>query len=156
VLKNNGIKLRKIVQKPGEFVVLRATAYHAGFNSGFNLAEAVNFASLSWVEKVANKVKFCTCIKDSVKINMTIFCDNLIDRLKNRRTKNKNKMIKILEEVQKDDIKAKEIFKLKLEYLQQKKDKALDSRRKTISRKNRKRVAELPSRCEKVKRIKSE
>jgi jumonji domain-containing protein 2 len=156
VLKNNGIKLRKIVQKPGEFVVLRATAYHAGFNSGFNLAEAVNFASFSWVEKVANKVKFCTCIRDSVKINMTIFCDNLIDRLKNRRTKNKTKMIKILEEVQKDDIKAKEIFQLKLEYLQQKKDKALENRRKTISRKNRKRVAKMPSRCKKVKRIKSE
>lgn len=87
---------------------------------------------------------------------MTIFCDNIIDRLKNRRTKNKNKMIKILEEVQKDDIKTKEIFQLKLEYLQQKKDKALENRRKTISRKNRKRVTELPSRCEKVKRIKSE
>lgn len=58
LLKKSGIKLRKIVQKPGEFIVLRATAYHSGFNSGFNIAEAVNFALFDWIEKVAAKVKF--------------------------------------------------------------------------------------------------
>jgi [histone H3]-trimethyl-L-lysine9/36 demethylase len=156
VLRNNGIKLRKIVQKPGEFVVLRATAYHAGFNSGFNIAEAVNFASLEWVKSFANKVKFCNCIKDSVKINMTVFCDSLISKIKATRVVDKTKMIKMLESVQKDDIKAKELFQRKLEYLQQKKDKALENRRRTISRKNKKRVAVVPSRCLNAKRIKSE
>lgn len=58
VLRKKGIKLRKIVQKPGEFVVLRATAYHSGFNSGFNIAEAVNFALFDWIESIAAKVKF--------------------------------------------------------------------------------------------------
>ena len=56
---NNDIKVRKTVQKPGEFIIPRASGYHAGFNSGFNLAEAVNFALLHWVESVAPKVKFC-------------------------------------------------------------------------------------------------
>lgn len=59
VLMNNDIKVRKIVQKPGEFIIPRASGYHAGFNSGFNLAEAVNFALLHWIESVAPKVKFC-------------------------------------------------------------------------------------------------
>lgn len=30
---------------PGEFMVLNAAAYHAGFNMGYNCAEAINFAS---------------------------------------------------------------------------------------------------------------
>jgi len=73
VLKNKGIKLRKIVQKPGEFIILRAEAYHAGFNAGFNIAEAVNFALFSWISSVSTKVRFCNCTKDSVRINMSIF-----------------------------------------------------------------------------------
>ena len=59
VLRNNGIKVRKIVQNPGEFVIPRARGYHAGFNSGYNIAEAVNFAIFNWIEEVAPKVKFC-------------------------------------------------------------------------------------------------
>ena len=59
VLRNNGIKVRKIVQNPGEFVITRARGYHAGFNSGYNIAEAVNFAIFNWIEEVAPKVKFC-------------------------------------------------------------------------------------------------
>ena len=44
VLINNGIKMRKVVQREREFVISRAAAYHSGFNAGFNIAEAVNFA----------------------------------------------------------------------------------------------------------------
>lgn len=58
VLLQNGIKVRKTVQQPGEFVIPRAEAYHAGFNSGFNVAEAVNFALFSWLDKSASNVKF--------------------------------------------------------------------------------------------------
>ena len=57
----NGIKIRKVYQKPGEFVIPRAKGYHAGFNAGYNIAEAVNFAVFEWVENIASKVKFCNC-----------------------------------------------------------------------------------------------
>ena len=34
----------QVKQEEGQFVVLNAAAYHAGYNTGFNAAEAVNFA----------------------------------------------------------------------------------------------------------------
>lgn len=144
---NNGIKVRKIVQKPGEFVIPRATGYHAGFNSGFNIAEAVNFAVFNWVSEVAPKVKFCNCMKDSVKINMSTFCQTLVENLSKKKFPHKNQMIKSLKKVIEDDIKAKKLFEKKLNYLSEKKQKALESRRNTINRKKRKRVLEEAPIC---------
>ena len=76
VLLKNGIKLHKIVQKPREFVIARAKAYHAGFNSGFNVAEAVNFALPAWIE-VGKTVGYCRCEADSVRIDMDVFMKRL-------------------------------------------------------------------------------
>ena len=50
--------------------------YHSGFNAGFNIAEAVNFALKNWVD-VGKTAKSCGCRGDSVKINMDDFLDNL-------------------------------------------------------------------------------
>jgi [histone H3]-trimethyl-L-lysine9/36 demethylase len=66
------IRLKKVTQYPGEFVISRAAAYHAGFNAGFNLAEAVNFALPSWIP-IGRKAGICQCQPDSVKINMDTF-----------------------------------------------------------------------------------
>ena len=62
----------KALHKPGEFIVSRASAYHSGFNFGFNIAEAVNFAVKDWLTAGA-KAKFCKCVNDSVRIDMKKF-----------------------------------------------------------------------------------
>lgn len=93
---NNGIKLRKVVQRQGEFVIPRAAGYHAGFNSGFNIAEAVNFALFNWVEAIAPKVKFCSCVRDSVKINMSSFCQAILKKIGESKNKINSQMIKVL------------------------------------------------------------
>lgn len=42
-------KVVRTDQRAGEFVVTFPRAYHAGFNQGFNFAEAVNFSLADWV-----------------------------------------------------------------------------------------------------------
>ena len=71
-LLKNGVKLTRAIQRPGEFVISRAAAYHSGFNAGYNIAEAVNFALPAWVD-VAEEAKSCQCVRDSVRIDMRAF-----------------------------------------------------------------------------------
>ena len=68
-LRKEGIRLVKMRHEAGEFMVQKAAAYHAGFNFGFNIAEAVNFALTDWFD-IGNKAKVCSCVPFSVKINM--------------------------------------------------------------------------------------
>ena len=68
--------MRKVVHKPREFVISRAAGYHSGFNSGFNIAEAVNFALTPWIS-LAHKAKPCLCIHDSVRLDISQFKLNL-------------------------------------------------------------------------------
>lgn len=56
---SNGIKMTRAIHREGEFVVTRAKGYHAGFNSGFNIAEAVNFALPKWLKEISNFVQSC-------------------------------------------------------------------------------------------------
>lgn len=71
-----GIKLVKCLHEENSFMISRASAYHSGFNFGFNIAEAVNFALKDWLN-IGNKVNYCKCIKDSVSIDMRLFYTNL-------------------------------------------------------------------------------
>lgn len=68
------LKISKMVQNPGEFILTFPRGLHAGFNMGFNLAEAVNYGSLDSLNnmldaKVNVLKKYCLCRKDSVKID---------------------------------------------------------------------------------------
>jgi hypothetical protein len=58
-------------------MISRGAAYHSGFNAGFNIAEAVNFALPNWIE-IAQNVQCCKCITDSVRINMGSFIQNML------------------------------------------------------------------------------
>eukprot|EP00775_Hariotina_reticulata_P008860 gene8860-9039_t len=48
-LRARGVPVCRAVQVPGSFIVTFPDAYHSGFNSGFNVAEAVNFAAPDWL-----------------------------------------------------------------------------------------------------------
>eukprot|EP01025_Chloroclados_australasicus_P066147 TRINITY_DN9052_c1_g1_i2.p2 TRINITY_DN9052_c1_g1~~TRINITY_DN9052_c1_g1_i2.p2 ORF type:complete len:392 (+),score=27.34 TRINITY_DN9052_c1_g1_i2:164-1339(+) len=74
VLNTFHIPYSVAVQKPGEFIVLNAGAYHAGYNLGYNCAEAINFALDQWLE-IGKQAVACTCgmLKDGVRIDMDLF-----------------------------------------------------------------------------------
>ena len=55
-----GIPIYKANQKPGEYVCTFYKAYHGGFSHGFNVGEAVNFASpvsLNYMKAAMNSPK---------------------------------------------------------------------------------------------------
>lgn len=48
-LMNADVPVYRTDQHAGEFIITFPRAYHAGFNQGYNFAEAVNFAPADWV-----------------------------------------------------------------------------------------------------------
>lgn len=74
ILLREGIPIIRAVQYPGEMIVNMPCAYHSGFNTGFNCAEATNFATPKWVP-FGFDAQPCTCVPDSVRIDMSAFLD---------------------------------------------------------------------------------
>ncbi|CAG9835453.1 unnamed protein product [Diabrotica balteata] len=79
ILMNNGIKVYKMNQHAGEFIVTFPRAYHAGFNQGYNFAEAVNFAPADWLSvgrecvlHYSNLRRFCVFSHDEVVCKMSL------------------------------------------------------------------------------------
>ena len=52
-LMNADVPIVRTNQYAGEFVITFPRAYHAGFNQGYNFAEAVNFCPADWVCLIA-------------------------------------------------------------------------------------------------------
>jgi len=40
----------QVCQEPGDFIITFPYGYHAGFNTGYNIAESTNFATTRWIE----------------------------------------------------------------------------------------------------------
>ena len=59
-LIKHGINLTRVVQYPGDIVVTFPLGWHAGFNLGFNCAEAVNFVVDRWIP-YGMKARICRC-----------------------------------------------------------------------------------------------
>lgn len=56
-LIQHGVPVYRATHNPNEFVVTFPSAYHSGFNNGFNCAEAVNFATVDWLPWGAKSVQ---------------------------------------------------------------------------------------------------
>ncbi|CAL8093217.1 unnamed protein product [Calicophoron daubneyi] len=65
VLKAHGVPVYHLNQMAGEFVVTFPRSYHAGFNQGFNFAEAVNFCPAFWFEFGQNCIEHYALIHRS-------------------------------------------------------------------------------------------
>lgn len=70
-LQANHIHYKTALQQQGEIIVTFPGAYHAGFNHGFNIAEAVNFATERWFA-IGLRANHCRCRKDSVMIDVEV------------------------------------------------------------------------------------
>jgi hypothetical protein len=55
-LEAQGVPVYSLQQRAGEFIITFPRAYHAGFSHGFNVAEAVNFATSDWLPFGRNAV----------------------------------------------------------------------------------------------------
>jgi [histone H3]-trimethyl-L-lysine9/36 demethylase len=87
IMKKAGIPFTSTVQYPGDVIVTFPGSYHSGFNTGFNIAEATNFAVPEWIP-YGKKAKVCLCRPDSVRMDMNKF-ENLLLRYESEVIQNK-------------------------------------------------------------------
>lgn len=77
VVQARGVPVCRLVHREGSFVITFPNAYHAGFNTGFNVAEAVNFGPPDWlrwgsyiVEKYRREARPATLSMDALLISL--------------------------------------------------------------------------------------
>ena len=72
ILKKSGIPYTRTVQYPGDAIITFPGSYHSGFNTGFNVAEATNFATPEWIP-YGRTARVCNCRPDSVRMDVNKF-----------------------------------------------------------------------------------
>ncbi|XP_067209117.1 lysine-specific demethylase 5A isoform X3 [Linepithema humile] len=84
ILMKEKVPVYRTDQHAGEFVVTFPRAYHAGFNQGYNFAEAVNFAPADWLKigrdcitHYSNLRRFCVFSHDELVCKMSLDPDAL-------------------------------------------------------------------------------
>ena len=84
VLQAHGVPVYRTDQYAGEFIITFSRGYHAGFNHGYNLAEAVNFAPPDWlqvgrqcVEHYSTMRRFCVFSHDELVCKMATHPEQL-------------------------------------------------------------------------------
>ncbi|KAL0277355.1 UNVERIFIED_CONTAM: hypothetical protein PYX00_004677 [Menopon gallinae] len=85
ILMDSGVPVYRTDQEAGEFVITFPRAYHAGFNQGYNFAEAVNFAPADWLSKGRECIdhysmlrRYCVFSHDELVCKMAS-CPNSLD-----------------------------------------------------------------------------
>lgn len=86
-----GIRCFKAVQKPNEYIVTFPKCYHAGFNSGYNFNEAVNFTLDSWVPYGIEAIEDYRltgkyCVFDMFELMLNVIIESLNQRSKFQRS----------------------------------------------------------------------
>uniref|UniRef100_A0A915L1A2 [histone H3]-trimethyl-L-lysine(4) demethylase n=1 Tax=Romanomermis culicivorax TaxID=13658 RepID=A0A915L1A2_ROMCU len=84
LLMEKGLRISTTNQCAGEFVVTFPRAYHAGFNQGYNFAEAVNFCPPDWlnmgrrcVDNYSDLCRICVFSHDELIVTVANACQNL-------------------------------------------------------------------------------
>lgn len=67
-LSKHGVTVYSTLQKPGEFILTFPESYHAGFSAGFNVAEAVNFTSPTWISHAEKAMKIYLKSREKVPV----------------------------------------------------------------------------------------
>ena len=76
-LREAGVPVYRAVQEPGNYILTFPFAYHAGFNTGFNCAEATNFAPADWLpfgldasERYSADKRYCSVAHDKMLMDL--------------------------------------------------------------------------------------
>ncbi|XP_030021765.1 lysine-specific demethylase 5B isoform X2 [Manduca sexta] len=84
VLMKAGVPVYRMDQHAGEFVITFPRAYHAGFNQGYNFAEAVNFTPADWLKMGRECIshystlrRYCVFSHDELVCKMALEADSL-------------------------------------------------------------------------------
>lgn len=77
-LIENGVNCYYANQRPGEFVITFPKCYHAGFNCGFNVNEAVNFTNSEWLRYGINSLEDYKKFKKPAVFSQFQLCFNIL------------------------------------------------------------------------------